>query len=333
MTLRKNLAIALSLVSLYLPLNQVHGYLTTDLEVTNGYRQDRISSVINTYDSSRVYKGSDSLKVKEFNLYQVGLRNRWNLSNFILRVDADYGWSDHAKYREVKTPSGLSSARTHASIKEGVVKDLGGGGGYLFSLNYWRKAPPQHPYLIRNRMQSPVWDFLMGPMGGFSYHEQYFKTRHTHTNGVFDSVLNGLSYRNKWWGPWVGADVRFTLYNFIFNAGYEYHWSSWRASWKLRQDHLLAGLASDRRRTNKGHGNTAYANFFWNLPTQWATNHVNWHMGFGFKYQDIKATDGYARAHADHTSFSNSNEESVGQRVRRATWRSYTVTYDVGASF
>ena len=327
MTLRKNLAIALSVVSACLPLSQIHSYLTADLELTNGFRQDRISSLIHSYDSLGNLKGSNSVKVKEFNLYQVGIRNRWNLSNFILRVDGNYGWSDTAKYREVTASGSLPSTKTKASIKEGIVKDITAGGGYLLSISDLCGFP-QQIFPSRGRVKGPTWELLVGPVGGFSYHEQYFKTRHARTNGAFDSLLNDLSYRNKWWGPWIGADLKFSLSNLNFNAGYEYHWTSWRGSWKLRHTNL--GPFSDHRRTNIGHGNTAYANFYFNFPSYWSSENVNWHLGFGFKYQDLKVIDGHARSSLRRPSQSN---DDLLRRVARATWRSYAVTFDIGSSF
>lgn len=273
------------------------------LDVTNGYRQDKISVLVEVFDR-KTLAGIDEIKVKNMQLYQLGLEGKWVFCNVFLRLEGNYGWSNYGKYREFSGASGTELSKTEAKIHKGRTKDFNVGVGYLFPFSYC----------------SPAWEgFFVGPQAGWSYDNQHFKTSHTKTDEVFDPILNDLRYSNRWQGPWVGVDAVFQVCQFDFNVGYEYHFAHWHATWKLAGPDVPAAF-SDRRSSYHAHGQVVYLDGRWN----WCSC---WNVGLGFKLQKWKAIHGCI------SPLKGAGDLSTQDKVKQAKWCSFAATFDIGYTF
>ncbi len=276
-----------------------------ELDLTNGYRRDTQSSSITSKGILGDTIGKEKLKSDNLSYYQLGIDGRWNIRNWILRFDGDYAWStsgdyhDHSKFLSV-------SAKTHAKINKGNAQDLTLGAGYFFSF----------PQLI---------GLDIGPVGGWSYHHQEYRIHEASTNGFSNPVFNGVDYTNRWEGPWVGIDAQFCFCPFSLYAGYEYHWGTWHAKWKLRGPDVQPPFLSDARKSNHAIGQLVYLDARWDV---WC----NWVLGLGLKYQLWHAHHGSDKPLAklfQPLIFPNLSKK----KVKQVTWSSLSVTIDMGYSF
>lgn len=270
-----------------------------NFELTNGWRQDKLSARVNSYDPKLL--SIDTLKAKNINYYQVGLKADASLCHWYGRVETDWAWSDSGNYREqVKTPDCRYSL-SKASLHRGRAKDFSGAAGYLFPLGRC---------------------FSAAPLVGWSYDSQVIRLGHGRTDGQRDKVLDSLQYFNRWQGPWAGADCQWNWENLTLKGGYEYHWAHWHAKWKLHGSDVANGAFSDRRKSDHAHGQVIYADGRWNFCS-------GWYVGVGGKYQWWRAEEG-------HLKPLTGNFASVGLRnsevdkVKCATWKSVSATVDIG---
>lgn len=278
----------------------VNGYF----ELTNGYRTDWISTKIDSFDPEDTLISTDELKAKDLNMYQVGLKARYALCGFTVRADGDLGWSDNGEYTEVFGVPGGPHSHLKANIHNVRVKDFTVGGGYM--LSFFNVV-------------------AVGPVGGWSDNYQHFKIKNPKIDGVFDPVTDGLTYTMQWRGPWIGVDAQFNLCNLSFDAGYEFHWAKWHASWQLKGPDVPGSAFSDRRKSNQAIGNVVYLNGRWNFC------HC-WNVGFGLKYQDWTVSKGREKPAAGSFSAVGLSDSEV-DKVKKACWNSFAITFDLGASF
>lgn len=280
----------------------------TDFDFFAGHRWDEVTTLIKAYDPPGTEIFTDDLKIKDLSIYEIGLKGRGLYCNILVRGAASYGWVNHGKYDE-DTHDIVFDTREEstAHANSGHTKDATIGIGYLFPLacNAW-----------------------MGPVAGWTYHQQHFKMSDGETDDIEDSILDDLTYTTQWNGPWIGVDMLYQRCNFLFALGYEYHWAHWKASWDLDGPDIsgIDGVAfSDRRKGKHGHGNHVYLDGQWNFfPC--------WYVGLGFKFDYWTVHNG--SEHPKNGSFADvglSNSER--DKVRNASWRSYGITLDLGYTF
>lgn len=274
----------------------VDGYL----DLTNGYRRDKITSVIDVFDPEDTLVGVNDQVAKDMNMYQIGLKGKWVWCDWLLRLEGDYAWGDSGENKEVFAPVAGAVSRTVDQLHKTYANDFLAGTGYLFPVCY---------------------NFSIGPTVGWSYHWQRFQVGHARTDGVANPVLKGLKYTNRWQGPWAGAELAWHYGYFSLDVGYEYHWSQWHAEWTLKGPDVVGAAYSDRRRSNHAHGQVVHVEARYNY-CPW------WNAGIGLKFEDWKAIHGFERPRSG--GFASPTRLD---RVKKATWQSCAVTFDIGYQF
>lgn len=274
------------------------------LDLTNGYRHDKVTAKINAYDPPGTLVDIDDLKAKNMDIYQLGLKGKWACCDCFMRIEGEYGWGSDGKYTETSTIPNVGSIHSESGIHKVRVKDFSVAGGYL----------------------CPLFEcFSIGPVAGWSYHSQRFKLKNNaHTDGIADPILNGLKYSNRWQGPWAGVDLAFYACEFTFNAGYEYHWAHWHADWTLDGPDV-SGAFSDRRKSTHAHGQVVYLDARWNYCSCW-------NIGLGLKFQEWRAIRGREKPQAGSFAAVGLSNTEV-DKVKHATWCSFAITADIGYTF
>lgn len=271
-----------------------------DLDITNGYRRDKLDCLINSFDPPDTFQNRDDLEIKDISIYQVGLKGKWLFNNWQFHLEGDCGWANSGNYRE--SDGSVVKARVH----HGQVKDLIFGFGYLFPIYCsWR----------------------VGPVVGWSYNSQKIRIHDAEIDGIPVPFLNHLRYRNRWQGPWVGVNTKFHIccWNLGISGGYEYHWADWRATWHLRGPDIPGEAFSDKRSSNNAHGQVVYLDARWNF---WYC----WNVGFGVKYQTFRAVNGRERP-LDGSFVEIDLSNTRVDKVKDANWQSFAATLDFGYTF
>ncbi len=319
MQLMKKWTLAASTILAYFTTNlYAQAPTETEFEITNGYRQDRIYSHINSYAPPTNLIFRDKLSIKDISYYQLGLRGNVficepmiDLGDLYICLETDYAWAGSGTYHEKGfVPAGMTS-HTKARVHSGDAEDFIVGGGYLFDFNRCCGIVPE--------------GFVIGPIAGWSYQRQKLKMEHATTNGKTNNALNGLTYTNRWQGPWLGFDATHIVNDFEFNIGYEYHWAEWDATWVIRGPANIDVAFSDRRKSENTTGQVFYLNGCW--KTCYGLS-----LGLGVKYQSWHTSSGHEKPKAG--SFAaiglSSSEHDV---VKSAGWTSFAATFDIGYVF
>lgn len=311
MNIKANLHFALYLMILYLSLGSICAE-QLDLDISNGYRQDSLSGFIRTFNpppSTNTEENAvgsliskEHFKVEDIGLYQLGVKGKWTPWGWLARVEGDYGWGNCGKFHEVvKRTSTVST--TVASLHKARTKDLSLGAGYLFSLPF-------------------IGCFSFGPVVGWSYHYQYFRTDHPITNDVPSTVFTNLKYGNRWMGPWLGFEAAFRLFGVALHAGYAYHWVDWKGKWKLASANIIRHAVSERYNS---YGNVIYCEGRWNF-------YSCFNVGVSARYQEWKTQHGNNDPQPSTTTIINILDLEV-IKVKQVLWHSFSVMFDAGFTF
>lgn len=287
---------------LLLASNSLHS-LDLQADALIGYRRDEITTLINAYDPTEVFLLSDRLEAKHISVYEVGLKGKASILGLTAKGFVTAGRIHNGKYRDRVEGVEISDSYTRAEIYKGHTRDASAAAGYLLSLC----------------------NCYAGPIGGWSYHSQEIKIRDAITNRSVNNVLNGLTYKTCWQGPWLGVDAGCSLCNFSVSGGYEYHWAKWRGNWELSGPDVFGGSYSDRRKADHARGQVAYLDinyFFWNCFT----------IGLEAKYQYWKAKDGEEVPKAGSFEAVGLNDTEV-DKIPKATWKSWELQLCVGYHF
>lgn len=168
----------------------------------------------------------------------------------------------------------------------------------------------------------------IAPAFGFSNHEQHLRMIHGKLIlDVFDPSQEGSmrdvhnNYRAQWYGPWVGADIKFDVCkNLELFGTYEYHWASYEGTghWNLRTDFI-----GDFEHTGCGNGSLAYLGGKYKISS-------GWDVGLLFKYQIMQLRNG-----TDTVFFFDFlGHEACGQtRLNQVNWRAYAILGTIGYAY
>lgn len=310
----------------YLSMSTLQAEFAGEINLTNGYRCDKITADVHAFDPPGTLFLTDDLKVKNLSSYQIGLKGRALYCSWLARAEGDYAWTGHGKYHEDSAgfPGDFALATSTAHVHKGNMADFTVGGGYLFNLGQFTgMCGCDNSCGCDNYCNSDTY-FGIGPVAGWSYSRQQIKLKDAVTNGLPDPVLDDLKYTNRWQGPWLGVDLSFKTCQFTINAGYEYHWADWHASWRLDGPDVLGVAFSDRRHSKHAQGQVGYIDGRWNV---WC----NWTIGIGLKYQNWRVNKGRVEPLAGSFPAVGLSPTEV-DRVK-ATWQSFAATFDIGYSF
>lgn len=274
------------------------------IDFIGGYRYDKLKTSVNVYDPPENLILTDNLKINDINIYEVGVGGRILVCReWLVRLYGTFGQVQNGQYTEVVSVPGAQS-NTKSHVRKGNTNDFSVGGGYLFPCGC---------------------GFGVGPVAGWSYDYERVKMGRAKTDGLPEPVLDDLTYKMRWQGPWLGVEGQYNCYNARVSLGYEYHWSHWHASWTLHGPDVPGVAFSDRRKSNDAFGNVIFLDGAYGFCD-------SWEIGLGFKAQYWKANGGRVLPRAKNIAEAGVSPTEV-DRVRSAIWHSYEVVVTVGYQF
>ena len=316
----KSLAAGLFALCCFANLSAVQ--VPDQLNLSGGYRNDVISAHTTITEPSG-FTTVDRLRFDNIDLGVVGLEYRFTLPqcdrccehpflrNFYVDGYAYWGWSESDDFAR-NVNEGFEDANTtfiSTGHQKARTEDFQIALGYLvYNCDCW----------------------AVGLKGGYAYNYQRVRTSSGSTAveagpATADPVYSGLVLKQRWQGPWLGAEVFFsTCCDVLVNIGYEYHFAHYHALFDVPAA-TEAGLANftNKKSAHSAYGNVGYINAHYSLCDCWD-------VGLGFTYKLYRTR---------HTSVSPVGgfvaagfpEGTTGSA--RSKWISYSILADVGYTF
>lgn len=275
---------------------------------TAGYRYDEIKTETNLFffpghSLKQILISTDTLREKHLSVFETGFMARASLNSAFVKGFYNHGWIVNGHYSERVQAVNGENSNTHSLIRFGQTNDLSAGLGYLYSFL----------------------DILkIGASFGWSYDDQRTRINHAITNGHSDKILNDLTYKLHWQGPWIGVESSFCLLFIDVCLGYEFHWTAWEGERLLNRPDVFNVAFSDHRNAT-GIGNTAYvqANYHF-FPFL--------HVGLGAKYQDRVARGGIVLPRVGNFE-KVLRHKRIKETVPKTSWHSYEIQFNAGIHF
>lgn len=261
----------------------------------SGYRNDRVTTSIDTLNAASQPIEFDHLSAKNISIVELGFQG-WGafLDRWILRGYGSTGFVQGGRYTEDLSGSLTPlTQKNSAHIKNGSSQDASINIGYCYPLSSCLR---------------------FGLLVGWSYDTLVFKITNAKENGIPDPFLNNISYRMSWQGPWIGCETFYAINGSLFHLSYELHQANWKASWKLNHGDITTSSFSDTRWGKDSYGQVAYLDLFYPIACQW-------NVGIKVCYQYWIAKNGKAKPINEDVSLIGTPPGQV-DRVRRATWSS-----------
>lgn len=273
------------------------------LDALGGYRYDTLSTEIYVDIPQGTFLGVDNLRGRNLSIFEMGFKGEVIVNeNWFIRFDGETGYYDHGRYYDQQTFSGIDS-ESKALIHDGSTLDGTIAGGYVFCF---------HP------------NFLIGPVVGWSFDQQRIKMSHASTNGIASPVLDGLTYKMRWQGPFLGFETHFYFIGLAITAAYEFHFSDWHADWTLAGPDVFGGHFSDTRSASNSYGSVVFVDATYRM--------CGWlDLGVGMKYQNYWAWKGIERPRVG--TFAAVGDPGEFDRIHTATWRSVEFQIRAGVHF
>jgi hypothetical protein len=275
-------------------------------QIYTGFRYDTLKTHNNIEDECGNRISSNHLKEKNLSIWELGLQGRFSYCSWFVRGFGSYGWIGTGQYRDRHSPVDDDAVLTKAKIRHGRTVDGLVGLGYLFPYN-------------------TQWN--LGPVIGWGYDSQRIRAYHARTDGFSDRILDGLHYKTIWSGPWIGIDTTYDTCDYLLQAGYEFHWAHWHASWNpgCREDF---DTISDSRNSNRVYGNVLYADMIWKSCSGWG-------LGIGLRLQQWRANRGSIKANDNKRCFVETDRccEEEFDRIKRVDWYSAAIRLNLGYVF
>ena len=273
------------------------------LDLTTGYRQDRVNTAIETFSASGQQIESNDLSITNLSLWEVGLRaaaiaeHRW-----VLRGQASVGLIADGNLKE-KASTPVTSSVVRAKARRYISQDYSVSIGYRFPFN-------------------PCLDITA--LGGWSLDSLKVRFRNAKLDGVADPVTEGAHYAMQWQGPWLGFETYSRIDCYDLNAGYELHLPHWRAKYQLKR-RSIAPSSTDTRKAKDAFGNVFYLELgylaFCHLEVRLRTQYQYWIA----KHGHVEATTG----NVELLGFAPGQED----QMRKATWQSIGIQLQLGYAF
>jgi len=278
----------------------------------SGYRLDFIDWNIAGNLGGQDINGLSEMDWNNLEIWQVGGSGKLAVGNDVtdyhtyIRASLDYGWlTEGGRVRDSEYSSNnprMEIFRSNSGVADNDVFDASIGLG--FEKKYWQ-----------NR-------FVLGWLGGYSYHEQNLRTSGTIQSLSLNAPINVLdsTYENKWYGPFAGIDLELHPHpRFSLLGTAEYHWADYegQADWNLRND--LAHPLSFENQADSADGlvGTLTGRYLF-------TN--GWTIDLSFNYRNFSATDGVAR-----TFFANG--DATNNKLNEVKWKSYATSLGLTRKF
>lgn len=304
--------------------------LGNEFNLSGGYRNDDISInskvFLPTEDTIKDHLHFDNLDIGEigFNfrltMPEYDYCNSGNaslvnevISSFYFKGSAYWGWSGKDNFdRNVGTVSPDDFVSTF-SVSQGNdrarTEDFNIGlGCLLFNCDCWG----------------------IGLTGGYAYDKQRIRTSSGETsldNTPFipNTLYSGLVFKQRWQGPWVGAELFYGDCSWYACLGYEYHFAHYHAKLSLPNETTFeTGDFSNTRSTRNAHGNIGYINAHYIICDCWQ-------VGLGLTYKQYRARHGSLSP--TEGNFEDIGFTSTTRGSSNAKWLTYSLVADVGYRF
>lgn len=308
----------------------------SDLSLSGGWRSDEIDSKV--IASATLEEGApfgpyfqDKTDVKDIDIAFIGLQGQlslpscycdcdsWWWSQFYVKGYAYWGdvYSGRFAQRNTDIPIGVPNGGSlnTGDINSGHSRDYSIGAGFLY------------PFCN---------DWGIGVSGGWAYDKLDLTVKNViNVAGECDdenctglsATLQGLKFKHRWKGPWVGVNLAYQTCDWDFNLGYEYHWARWNADFTLAvPDAAGEGCVgfSDKRKGKNGHGNVVFANIGTTINDCWT-------VGLGAKWSAYRVSGSLVPANNTFGGLGCPADEV--DRVKHNDWDSFQVTLDIGYRF
>lgn len=296
----------LALASLFISTQAFGIQWEGDLYLTGGYRSDCFGTSIKVLDEEEETLLKGKAEGSSIDVYQIGVKGKATFCNqYFVRGHAIYGdITDDGKYTDTDTLPDGESAEVFAKIKDGYTTDYSLGVGYLFPL---------------------IRCLSIGPSVGYSYIKESVTVHDAEFEEEPLPILDDLVYKMRWQGPWLGADVLYSIKCFDVHLGYEYHWCDWRAEWLLDGPDVEGEAFSDKRKGSDAYGSVFFADFNYRFCQCW-------NLGLGFKYQYWKVDSG--RVVPKNGTYAQVGQDEVSKaKVTKADLVTYGFQISIGRHF
>lgn len=287
----------------------------TYLDVYGGYRLDRFTSLYKTFgtppleflrgEREEEFLFSDKIKVKRLGIWVAGGKAQIRFCDyFFLKGYGQYGWIDRGDYHQERKDRHCEESHSASKFHDERCRDGSIGFGYLYPIRgYWGCMG-------------------IGPVIGYGYNDQLFRMGSFITDGFEDPILEKLSYKTRWSGPWLGLDYVYELCGFKLMSSLEYHWVTWHGEWRLHWNDIFGVAFSKRFKSTNAHG------VVWSFDGQWNFWDM-WHIGLEYKWQFWDAHGGDAKP--KHCNYKNLGFPWIEEmKVKHTRWYSDTLTMYIG---
>lgn len=286
----------------------------SEIALAGGWRDDELRARMNGSNLANPATIENTVKFKNINVWQIGLQGRlampescccerWWLNQLFLDGSAYWGWVTSGNTKSLSNLTFGTGALTGVNlphIDDGHTYDYDVALGWLYPLSC---------------------EFGIGPRGGYSWDRISVRSK--------DSVVR---YHSTWKSPFLGFELDYSLCEWFFDAGYEYHWTHWNGGFSnndISDDFSNAtGTVSffDARNSSKtGRGHVGYVDAEWRYNSCFG-------IILGFKYTYFKTRGESATANGminQPVEAGNSlNGISFAGPVGHNSWQSYRITLD-----
>lgn len=290
--------------------------------VSGGYRNDTISNHSTISEPSGLTT-VDHLRFDNIDLGVIGFDFRFTLpecnrccefpflKNFYVDGNAYWGWSGSDDFDRTVTISvgDATTAFLSQGHQKAVTEDVQVALGYIVHDCDW---------------------WSVGVKGGYAYNYQRIhttsgKTAVEATAAITDPVYSGLVFKQRWQGPWIGAEVFLApCCDVLVNVGYEYHLTHFHASMSIPTEDAIRLSDFDNTRSGRNaYGNVGYANVHYNLCHCWDVGLGITYKVFRTHHLDVNPEGGFVAS-----GFAADSSTSA-----RSKWISYSIVADIGHTF
>ncbi len=301
-TYSKWLYIAITILLSLLTITSVYGFNGEALaNLSLGYRFDGITAKSEGLDPKGSRVSLDFMDIK-VHICEVVLSGELAFpNNWIFEGFTDIGVVGAGRYKEEALAMGLLD--TQADLNSGWCADISIDLGYRWPI---------------------CWGLCLQPSIGWSYDYLKVTTQRTKTNGHPDPILEGVSYTNRWQGPWVGLGSQGCWCGYKLRSGYEYHQPYWKAAWTLAHPDIPRSAFSDHRKSHHASAHVIFIESSYTLPNCWSFG-INMRGGYW------RATQGTLLPRAG--SFSALDIPEEVDVVHQATWYTGQAKIFCGVTF
>lgn len=300
---------------------------TGQVDFEAGYRRDNLSWKHSFPSSDPVF--SSSLKFKDIDIFQIGLKGRTTLGcNLYLRANAYWGWVLNGDFTQRFTAynSPYNSYYFNDNFRTGLT----------FEEDNCTPIDDKYVYGVGAAIGYPFFfcdcSLIVAPVIGYAVDEQDLSVEDeglsfAHYYDLFfpesGTECCEHKFHTRWYGPFVGVDFSYRPSNECWSlyAELEYHWGNFTGK---RHGHGFDFFDHCRHTSRDANGWVFAAGADYDLSNCWT-------VGISVKFQDWSATRHRRECFSDYSSYFGSFCENRSRDNHK--WHSYAINLTVGREF